>query len=395
MKFKAIYNKFLILIFFAIILISIVANTLKIDINPGINENRILSKKPNIPQKFADIKTYLRSFEKYYNDNFGLRKVFIKANSEIMDDIFDTSPFNATIIGKNGWLFQNTLESIIDFQGKKVLSKDELKTTAEYLVENWKELESNNIDYLFLALPNKTSIYSEYLPSNIKKGKTRLDQITEYLNKHYPDFPIIDLRPVFLSAKQKEQIYQITDSHWNHKGAFIAYTEFMNYLHKRYNYSKPLKKNNFIIQETTLNLGDLSKLINNTQTSQPFKIIPKIKINIKKNKKSEFLKYEPFWYKEVVPEEYISEYQHLPKLLILGDSFSSFFKELVPHHFSSSTLISGHYCKLNINAIKEQKVDLVIQASLERMLAKTVYKCLKFKNGEKVDDTLRDLPGLL
>ncbi len=78
---------------------------------------------------------------------------------------------------------------------------------------------------VFLMIgPNKSSIYPEYLPHELVPSSKRyssffLDNLTDI-----PNLTIYNPINDFLRLKQTEGLlYWKTDTHWNHKGAFLAY----------------------------------------------------------------------------------------------------------------------------------------------------------------------------
>jgi len=52
-------------------------------------------------------------------------------------------------------------------------------------------------------------------------GETRLDQLTAYLNENL-DVSFLDLRDCLHKSKADDLLYELTDTHWTHKGAYIA-----------------------------------------------------------------------------------------------------------------------------------------------------------------------------
>ena len=52
---------------------------------------------------------------------------------------------------------------------------------------------------------------------------------------------IVDLRPALKAARQDQDVYYKTNTHWNGYGAFIAYTTIINALGSSYPELKPYK----------------------------------------------------------------------------------------------------------------------------------------------------------
>ena len=66
------------------------------------------------------------------------------------------------------------------------------------------------------------------MPYYINKieDKTQLDHLLDYLDGEFAH-GILDLRHPLLKAKKKEQLYYRCDTHWNQKGAYIAYENIL------------------------------------------------------------------------------------------------------------------------------------------------------------------------
>jgi alginate O-acetyltransferase complex protein AlgJ len=78
---------------------------------------------------------------------------------------------------------------------------------------------------VFTMAPDKHVIYPEEMPSTIQRigNVSRTDQVFDVLGK--AGIKLVDPRPALLAAKTHERVYQQTDTHWNDRGAFVAYQE--------------------------------------------------------------------------------------------------------------------------------------------------------------------------
>jgi peptidoglycan/LPS O-acetylase OafA/YrhL len=135
--------------------------------------------------------------------------------------------------GKEDWLFLGSaydksvakLTLSITPPEKKVQETKELfskiaKTAAEY-----------NIKVVLIMGPDKSSIYPEYLPDDIRPSPKKY---SSYFLEALGDIPnLIIYNPTndLLRLKKNEGLlYWKTDSHWNNKGAFLAYSGFSDLL---------------------------------------------------------------------------------------------------------------------------------------------------------------------
>ena len=53
--------------------------------------------------------------------------------------------------------------------------------------------------------------------------RSRLDQLIDYMKAH-SSVPILDVRQDLRAAKQAGRVYDLTDSHWNRRGGYVAYS---------------------------------------------------------------------------------------------------------------------------------------------------------------------------
>ncbi|MCK5830112.1 MAG: hypothetical protein KAH20_07380 [Methylococcales bacterium] len=115
-----------------------------------------------------------------------------------------------------------------DAINKNLFSEQQLKSFAHSIMatKNW--LKKRGIEYIYVIVPNKHSIYFDKMPEYISKLNTfsATDQLVSYLQKHTP-VNLVDLRPALLEAKKKNQVYFKTDSHWNFYGTNTAQFEIM------------------------------------------------------------------------------------------------------------------------------------------------------------------------
>ena len=87
-----------------------------------------------------------------------------------------------------------------------------------------------NIRFLVVLIPNKETVYQEYMPDYIKRGaRTRLDQIDQ-LVKRNPHLPVLNLTRVLMNKKRSAQIYYKGGTHWNQYGAYWGIKAIMRRL---------------------------------------------------------------------------------------------------------------------------------------------------------------------
>jgi alginate O-acetyltransferase complex protein AlgJ len=197
-------------------------------------ENRELAQKPT--GESSSLTELAEGWERYFVDNFGFRPYLIRWNSILKLNFLNVSPVPGVILGKDSWLFYHSEvladgNTVNDFRGTVPLTQTELVKLQRRLEANQRTFARGNIVYLVAVVPNKNTIYSEYLPDKIRKLRdtTRLDQLIEHMHKHSP-VKILDLREALFRAKGQYPVYWKTDSHWNSYGAYIGYAHIMEQL---------------------------------------------------------------------------------------------------------------------------------------------------------------------
>lgn len=202
-------------------------------------ENRELAKAPQLNVSALD--RFPRDCESYVGDNFGLRPELIRWNSILKVKLLGVSPVQSVVLGKESWLFYcsealddgNTFN---DFRGTIPLPRAELDGLQRKLEEDAREFEKRNIPYLVAIVPNKNTVYDEFLPDAVRRLRpvTRLDQLVAHLEGH-SKVRVLDLRGLFCRAQSKEShpLYWKTDSHWNTYGAYLGYAEIVRALSAR------------------------------------------------------------------------------------------------------------------------------------------------------------------
>ena len=189
-------------------------------------ENREMAEKPELT--LDTYGEYAQEYENYYNDKIPFRNTLITLNSAIDYFVFHRSSSTSVIPGKNNWLFyckESDGDPLGSYQGKDLLTEEELKALADNCVAQRDFLAAQGIEFVIFIGPNKERIYSEYMPEQYGKPTEhyRAEQIVEYLQEH------TDLRVVYpynelMQAKDqiKENLYYKTDTHWNALGGYVG-----------------------------------------------------------------------------------------------------------------------------------------------------------------------------
>ena len=145
--------------------------------------------------------------------------------SGLVYNLIGDSVNDKVIAGKDGWLFFH--ETLDDYMNGSGLSSDEINLLYRNLYLQCEYLTERGIGFIFMAAPNKNSIYGEYMPQRYRKSlsKTNLELLNECLSSG--SVPFINLQELLIVNKDKQQLYHKKDTHWNNYGAMLAYGEIM------------------------------------------------------------------------------------------------------------------------------------------------------------------------
>lgn len=268
-------NRLLAIVFVAILAGPSLAMALRLRPLHGLDEKRALATPPSLSAvRWTDAQTvtdFARGVETYFGDHFGLRKLLIGGYRLASLHLLRTTANPAVVVGQSHggkrWLYYHGsaakdgvgLEGLL---GAAPLSPAELASIAVNLQQQARLLAANGVEALFVAVPDKQSIYPEYLPERFrpKPGvRTRLDQVSE-VARHVLGPRYVDLRAALSQGKPGALMYFPQDTHWTPAAAFIAYGEVMEAVHGFEPTRAALPRQAFVWRTSDFLMGDLSDL---------------------------------------------------------------------------------------------------------------------------------------
>ncbi len=363
-------NKILICLFAFILLIPTLDSIFNFSPVKQLFEKRKEVALPQKPQSFAELLAFPRAFDAFFNDNYGMRKSLITWHSKLMDKVFDESPSSRVVVGLEGWYYFDNYNSILDAEGRASLADELVERGVEHFAKNRKQVEDAGMKYLLIIAADKTTIYPEFLPEYIKPtplGTHRIDKFLEALIKKYPDFPLVDARPILLQAKLKEKVYQETDTHWNRRGAHATYMAMMRKLGITPN---PRSKFKDIAEEWIK--GDISDIMGNDASNLNYELEPKFRETITKIDPTDYEK--NFFHNPTIFE---NENENLPRLFVYQDSYFGDLFRFVSQHFSYAFFTNQYPCDIDIESVKKYHPNIVMQEFWEGRVEHILGTCSK------------------
>lgn len=202
-------------------------------------ENRKLAEMPSFKDEDGNFnQNWSSEFQAYVSDHFGFRQNLVSIDSQLKADLLHVSAEDDVIIGKNGWLFYTP--TVNDFIGRATVSELGIRNIVHNLEMMKEYAESKDSQFVLAVVPNKNSVYDEYMPDNYYHNDfcnnywnlhSALETSTVndvYLRSYFYDCAKYDMMP--------EPFYHKQDTHWNNTGALIGYRAMMDATGLEYNH---------------------------------------------------------------------------------------------------------------------------------------------------------------
>ncbi len=377
-------------------------------------ENRRTAPWPAAPSGLTTFRRFPPAFEAAFADRFGGRDKLIALHHATDKDIFGISPVANVLLGRDGWLYflgEDGTSLDRDYRGTTPYSPNEagqvaaeLKRRRDFLAslgiayvatagstgEDGKSLDrdrgvsiprrtrlkrrrdflaSLGIAYVVAIVPDKYTIYPEFLPPWIARvrGETRLDRLYAALGK-YPDVDVLDLRPALRAAKEHDRLYYKTDSHWNYLGAMAGYDALIAAVKARVP-AVPGVPGERPPYDRGLDFysGDLTMLLGMSDTLREDDVAPIGKVL--SNAERHCAKQSDERPAAAPPAEtlvYLCNRPELPTALVYRDSMAISLIPLLSENFRRVVYVSDR--RLDPALVKAEKPDVVIEEMVERSM---------------------------
>ena len=313
-------------------------------------ENRDLTQFPSLVTDSGLNIDYLSELGDYFEDHFAFRNEMVGINAHL-HSLIDSSSQESVILGSDDWLyFKNTID---DYQGTNTLSDRSLYNIAHNLFLMQGMCEAMGSEFYYVVSPNKNTLYSENMPYYYVEGEQgNLDLLIPYLEKEGVNY--IDLQSAF--EKEDEVLYLKTDSHWNNKGAVLAYNTILDALDVEHD---DLSNTDYEIRKDYV--GDLDKML---YASYPI-LEEQYYYDIDQN-------YEVTSSSDDVESDIISAHNETGEgnLVMYRDSFGNTLFPLMANVFEDT-----YYSKLSpysLSDVSSLKPDYVIVERVERRISSII-----------------------
>ena len=314
-------------------------------------ENRRLSEFPKLIKDDGSINlSFFSNFETYFTEHFAFRNELVATDGKIQGGVFRTSANNSVIYGKDDWLYYTS--TISDYSGKNMMNERELKNLQRNLSIINEYLKEKKIEFILTIPPNKNTLYGKYMPYYASTKVS--DDHTLYKLKDLCTEANIEYADLYEVLKnESETVYLKRDSHWNNKGALIAYQTILDKLGREYNNYESITPNRSKSEN-----GDLNKMLYSYYGDK-----------------------EVNYYYDIPQEyEYVSDTQSVEDgwiettvenkestLLMFRDSFGNTLIPLIANQFGHAYFTKESPYRLE-KVVSEQSPNIVIFEKVERNL---------------------------
>lgn len=216
-------------------------------------ENKTLASFPDWEKDGKWNAAYFDELSAYFKDHFAFRQELVSADAEIQSKVFQVSNVDTVMVGTEDWLYYT--DTLDDYLGQNTMTNRQVFNTVNNIRLLQQYVEEQGAKFVLTVAPNKNSLYGENMPYYAKnriRDTNNMDLLTPKFIKE--EISYVDLFTAF--EEQNEILYLKRDSHWNNKGAILAYDTILDQLmieHETF-------ENVEIIREKT-EYGDLNKML--------------------------------------------------------------------------------------------------------------------------------------
>jgi alginate O-acetyltransferase complex protein AlgJ len=357
-------NRLLVLLFLLVIGLPLAVNIAGRDGADPQAENRELASMPRLDGSLHAVADYGKGLAAWFDDHFGFRAALVRWYGESRYFWLGVSPSTAVVVGRDGWLFYADDGGLEDYANEKLLSAPELADWRETLVRTESWLHARRIVYLFTIAPDKHVIYPEEFPASIRRvnDMSRMDQVERVLAS--TDVPVVDVRAALRAAKTRERVYFQTDTHWNNRGAFVAYREIIDAVRRQAPAVPPAwTREDFEPAERVIDGQDLARMMG------LMRVLHETELFLRPMRPRRARVVEPAGVEASAEEgRLVTEIpgSTLPRAVIFRDSFASRLAPFLSEHFSRAVYLWQN--DFDADAVLKERPDVVIQEIVGRHL---------------------------
>ncbi len=353
----------LVALFLCAISLPLAANLSGVDGGDAGAENRELAAVPHLDGTLASIAAFPANFGLWFDDHFGFRSVLVRWYGETRLFMLGVSPSAAVVKGRDGWFFYGEDEAIEDYASAKPMMPGELANWRAAILRARDWLGARRIAYVFTIAPDKHVIYGEEIPPTLARvgDVSRADQLFTTLQ----DTGLaVDVRASLFEAKRAERIYHQTDTHWNDRGALVAYQRIIDAVRVRVPATPPAwPRDDFEPVDRIVEGLDLAGMMGLTR------VLRETNLTLAPRRPRRARVVEPAGAEPTDQIGYLVteiDDPSLPRAVIFRDSFVSPLVPFLSEHFSRAVYLWQN--DFDASVVDKEHPDVVIQEIVGRHL---------------------------
>ena len=204
-------------------------------------------QRPQLNFEDYNSNRYQQQLEGYVGENFGFREPVIRLYNQYLWSCFRKTYCHFIVPGKKGYLFYS--EAVNDYYGiesiKMYRTYDRARQWAQQNVRMMNKLryvlQDYGVEFLCFMAPNKTKLYSEYLPYHKTVPPDAINTADYYDSLMTAiDFPHVEMTRWFQQIKDTAsfQLIPKRDSHWRYAAAY-GYDTLFSYMNSLNDFGIP------------------------------------------------------------------------------------------------------------------------------------------------------------
>lgn len=170
-----------------------------------------------------------RDVERQIADAFPLRRQLIEGYHVTKYVALRDARSQSVIGGRDGWFFLGDEERTY-LTDRTHPNDADLAHVADVYAARAAWCARHRIRYVFVLVPNKSTVYPQYLPAGVVPVKpSPADRLLALLRAR--GIRYVDTRAAVIAASRDAEVYSKGDTHWNDAGAYAAYRAIVAALH--------------------------------------------------------------------------------------------------------------------------------------------------------------------
>jgi alginate O-acetyltransferase complex protein AlgJ len=357
------FNVALVAGFLIIIGLPLAANLAGRDGGDQEAENRDLAKFPAFEGTWRSALDWPSGLDLWFQDHFGYRSTLVRWYGESRYFGLQVSPSAQVVRGQDGWLYYGDDGGLDDFTNDNLLPPGEIENWRQTILRARDWCRAHGIAYVFTIAPDKPVIYPEYFDDHVRQ-LTPLSRTDQLFTAMSDTGVVVDVRQAVLAGKSQDRLFHKTDTHWNDRGAFLAYQQIIDAVHRQLP-SVPHARDRSAFNATSRMLSgrDLASMIGLKRVlgEEDLQLLPK--------KGRGYVVVEPpGTYATAGEGRIVTEIpgSTLPRAVVFRDSFASLLAPFLSEHFSRVVYLWQN--NFDADEVLKEHADVVIEEIVGRHL---------------------------